>query len=76
MLLGAGRERVTDRIDLGAGIVIRKKPGDPVAAGETLLDLHYNDDSRLDAAVELATTAIAIDDAAPAARPLVLDHVT
>ena len=40
MLLGAGRETKESVIDMGAGIVLRKKVGDPVQAGEVLAVLH------------------------------------
>ena len=39
-LLGAGRSRKEDSIDHRAGILLRKKPGDPVQKGETLAELH------------------------------------
>jgi len=38
--LGAGRERKDATIDLAVGIVLEKKIGDPVAAGETLAVIH------------------------------------
>ncbi len=43
MLLGAGRETKNSTIDLSAGILLRKKVGDTVQAGEPLAVLHYND---------------------------------
>lgn len=64
--LGAGRDKKSDAVDLSAGIILHKKPGDAVAAGEPLLDLHYNDASRLPAALALATQAAVIGDRAPA----------
>ena len=75
MALGAGRERVDDRIDHGAGVIISKKPGDAVRAGETVLELVYNDDGRLTEAVALAEQAIQVTDTPPAATPLVLARV-
>ncbi len=71
MLLGAGRDRVDAVIDPATGIVARKKPGDRVVAGEPMLDLHYNDPSRLQQAIQLAQSAIEIGPTAPAAIPLV-----
>lgn len=43
MLLGAGRECKGAAIDLTAGIMLHKKTGDTVQAGEALATLHYND---------------------------------
>jgi pyrimidine-nucleoside phosphorylase/thymidine phosphorylase len=40
MALGAGRSRLEDRVDPAAGIEVRKKVGDPVAAGEPIATLH------------------------------------
>ncbi len=76
MLLGAGREHVSDPIDLGAGVLIRKKPGDAVTVGEPILELHFNHDRRLDEAVRLAEVAIEVGPVPPTARPLVIDHIT
>jgi thymidine phosphorylase len=47
MLLGAGREKVVDRIDPAAGLIVHKKIGHEVRTGEPLVTLHYNDGSRL-----------------------------
>jgi len=75
MLLGAGREKVGDSIDPGAGIMIAAKPGAAVAAGQPILELRYNDGRRLDEAVRLAEAAITIGDAPVDAAPLILDHI-
>ena len=76
MALGAGRRRIEDRVDHGAGILIAKKPGEKVRAGDTILELLYNDEHGLDEAVELAQTAIQIAVEPPTVRPLVLGVVT
>jgi pyrimidine-nucleoside phosphorylase len=76
MLLGAGREQVSDTIDLGAGIMICQKPGARVAAGDPILELRYNDGRRLDEAVRLAEGAIEIGASAGERRELVIEHVT
>jgi thymidine phosphorylase len=64
--LGAGRDKKSDPVDLSAGIIIHKKPGDPVASGEPILELRYNDESRLKTALGLAQQAAVIGDRAPA----------
>jgi pyrimidine-nucleoside phosphorylase len=42
MMLGAGRQTKEDDIDLSVGIVLNKKVGDKVKAGESLLTIHSN----------------------------------
>jgi pyrimidine-nucleoside phosphorylase len=73
--LGAGRDKKSDPVDLSAGILLHKKPGEAVAAGETVMELRYNDESRLSAAVALATQAVVIGDKPPAEAPLVMGWV-
>jgi len=73
--LGAGRDKKGDAIDLSAGILLKRTVGDAVTAGEPVLELRYNDPSRLEAAVALATQAVVVGELAPAAQPLVLGWV-
>ena len=42
MHLGAGRATKDEAIDLGVGIVLKKKVGDPVRKGEPLAEVHSN----------------------------------
>lgn len=42
MLLGAGRATKDSVIDLAVGLVLRKKIGDPVKKGESLVTIHSN----------------------------------
>lgn len=44
MLLGAGRATKEDKLDMSAGLVIHKKIGDPVQAGDSLVTLYSNQD--------------------------------
>jgi len=73
--LGAGRDKKGDSVDLSAGILLRKKPGDTVAAGEPIMELRYNDEARLKTAIALASQATVIGDVAPADAPLVIGWV-
>jgi len=73
--LGAGRDRVEDKVDPAVGIVLRVKPGDRVDAGNPLLELHVRDQATIGAALPLATAAIALDDAPPPARALIVGEV-
>lgn len=57
--LGAGRQRKGDPIDHAVGILVHKKVGDSVAAGEPIFTLHANDAERLAQAKErLARTVV------------------
>ncbi len=65
VLLGAGRERKTDNIDYGAGIVLSKKTGDKVEIGDTIATLYANTKERLENAERLFTSAFVIGDEKP-----------
>ncbi|MCJ7512419.1 MAG: thymidine phosphorylase [Anaerolineales bacterium] len=49
--LGAGRQVKGEAIDHSVGIVVHRKVGDPVTAGEPLFTVHANDPARRDAAL-------------------------
>ncbi len=42
MLLGGGRQKADDQLDYAVGIMMNKKVGDPVKAGESLLIIYSN----------------------------------
>ena len=71
MLLGAGRETVDAQIDPAVGLVVKRKLGEPVSAGDPLLTLHYNDRSRLEETERLVSNAYHIQDQPPSKVPLV-----
>ena len=73
--LGAGRDRVEDAVDAAVGIMVVAKPGDAVREGAPVLELHYRDRARLDAAIRLTSQAITIGDERPAPRPLIVGEV-
>jgi len=51
------------------------KPGDTVRAGDPVLELHYRDRGRLEAATRLTGQAVTIGDARPPARRLIVGEV-
>ena len=71
MLLGAGRETVDSRIDPAVGLVLHKKVGDPVDAGEPLATLHVNDRRHLEEATARLRAAVAVQKGPVPSRPLV-----
>jgi len=75
MVLGAGREKKDDLIDHGAGVVLRKKCGDSVEAGEVIAELYYNEkySASFERAKELLRSAYKIETDRPEKRPLVFE---
>jgi pyrimidine-nucleoside phosphorylase/thymidine phosphorylase len=72
VILGGGRERKEDSIDPAVGIVMHKKVGDWVSAGESLATIHYNSEPRATRARQLLTESFRITDSPQAERrPLV-----
>ncbi len=75
-LLGAGRMTKEDVIDLGAGLVLRKKTGDRVEKGETLAVLYASEEGeRMAAALEGLRKAYHFSEKAPKKRDLIIDSV-
>ncbi|MCR5222473.1 MAG: pyrimidine-nucleoside phosphorylase [Lachnospiraceae bacterium] len=52
LLLGGGRRSKTDVIDLSVGIILKKKTGDQVSAGESIATLYANDEQKMKEAAE------------------------
>jgi thymidine phosphorylase len=73
--LGAGRARKEDPVSASAGVLLRKKPGDAVSAGDVMLELRADDASRIPSARDVAVAAVTISDAAPDACPLILERL-
>jgi pyrimidine-nucleoside phosphorylase len=72
--LGAGRSRKEDSVDPAAGLLLRKRVGDPVRQGEVLAELHADSEARLDAGEARFRAAVAIGPA-PAAGELVIERI-
>jgi thymidine phosphorylase len=73
--LGAGRARKEDPVSFGAGVMLRVRPGDRVAAGDVLLELRADEAGRIPAARAEAAAAITIGENAPTPTKLVLDRI-
>ncbi|MHB8927128.1 MAG: pyrimidine-nucleoside phosphorylase [Bacillota bacterium] len=71
MQLGAGRARKGDPVDLAVGVVLRKKVGDRVRAGEPLAVALADKAELLPAAVERVRAAYRLASVPPAPRPLI-----
>jgi pyrimidine-nucleoside phosphorylase len=75
VLLGAGREKKEDCIDPSVGIMVRKKLGDKVSAGEALCTVHYNSAERLERARPLLQQSYKIEAAFSSARGSLVSRV-
>ena len=75
MLLGAGRNTKEDTIDAAAGILLRKKTGDFVKAGETIATLYAEKESVFDAAEKRLKAATYFGASPNEKQPLILDVV-
>ncbi|MFL0277425.1 thymidine phosphorylase [Mycobacterium sp. SMC-19] len=71
--LGAGRSRPGERVQHGAGVRIHRRPGDPVAAGETLFTLYTDTSERLAAALAELDGGYRVGDTPPQPRPLIIE---
>ncbi len=75
MLLGAGRERITDSIDYSAGIILNRKTGDYVRSGEQVAMLYYNNERNLEEAEEIFLGGVEIGPQKPEHRKVVLEVI-
>lgn len=75
VLLGAGRERKDDSLDLTAGIYLHKKIGDSLQKGDILAELFTSSADRLAIAQEKLAAAYLIGEAPQETRPLILGRV-
>ena len=71
-VLGGGRSRKGDAVDLGVGVVLHAKIGDEVEAGEPLVTVYHNTKG-LEEAVRLLEGAFTLSDEPVEAPPLVLE---
>ena len=75
LLLGAGRNTKEDKIDFTAGIILSKKTGDFVKAGEAIATLYTNSVEKLEAGERKLIESTVIGDEKPAYKPIILDKV-
>ncbi len=73
---GAGRMVKEQQIDFGAGIVMKKRLGDVVTAGEPLAVVYSQTQAQCERAAAILSDAITIDTQPPAPTPLVLDIIS
>jgi len=70
-LLGAGREKKGDHIDVSAGVVLTRKTGDFVRRGDVLAYLHTNRAEKLGEAELMYRNALTLSDSPVKREPLI-----
>jgi thymidine phosphorylase len=76
--LGAGRERLGESVQAGAGIEIHAKPGQTIAAGQPLFTLHTDEPERFERAIEALADCVRISSTGEKVErlPLILEKIT
>jgi pyrimidine-nucleoside phosphorylase len=75
VILGGGRERKEDSVDPAVGIVLHKKLGASVAAGEPIATVYHNDESRAQRARQLILDSCEITDQAAGTKKNLIHRV-
>ena len=71
-ILGAGRVKKEDDIDHTAGLVLAKKTGDLVRAGDMLVTLHTDRSEKIKEATRIFSEALTFAEEPPMRKPLIL----
>lgn len=75
MLLGAGREKIGDKIDPAVGVQVLKKKDDWVQRGSTLAVLHANDKELISSATDRLQKCYQFTDIIPIHQPLIIETI-
>jgi pyrimidine-nucleoside phosphorylase len=75
VILGGGREKKEDAVDPAVGIVVHKKIGDRVLAGEALCTIHCHSRTAAERARRMIAESYTISDMPPAHRPALIHRV-
>ena len=73
--LGAGRSAPGAQVQFGAGVRMHRRPGDSVAAGDTLFTLYTDTPERFGPALAELDGGWSVGDDAPEIRPLIIDRI-
>ncbi|MDR6938642.1 thymidine phosphorylase [Arcanobacterium hippocoleae] len=74
--LGAGRAKQGEPVQLGAGIELFAKPGDPVVKGQKLMTLHTDEESRFERAFESLAGAVEYGESVDLPESVVLQRIS
>ena len=71
LLIGAGREHVSDTVDPAVGILMHKRYGDKVSCGEAFASMYVNDERNLAQALDMLVSAVEISPFQPPEMKLI-----
>lgn len=74
-VLGAGREKKSDDIDLSVGVYLNKKTSEKVSKGDVLYTVYSNNADKTAQCIEYCNNAYEICDKPPLPKPLIYDIV-
>lgn len=75
MELGAGRETKDSVIDYGAGVILNKKPGDFVRAGDTIAVLYSENQDKNKRAEDIILAALKLGKECPSPEKIIYDRI-
>ncbi|RYY00523.1 thymidine phosphorylase [bacterium] len=75
-MLGAGRDKKEDIIDLGVGVELKVKRGQKVNKGTVLAVLHANNLRNIEKALETIRSAFTINEIQPKTQPLIREVIS
>ena len=76
MILGAGREKKTDRIDPAVGLWLKKRIGDKLEKGDPIAVIYSNDKEKTEESKKCLLEAYKIGEEKPEEKPLIIDVIT
>jgi pyrimidine-nucleoside phosphorylase len=75
VLLGAGRNKMEDSVDFGAGLWLEKKYGDTVKKGDIIARIYASDKKRLQEGSALFASGVKIQASKPKTKPIVSEII-
>ncbi|MDD2628313.1 MAG: thymidine phosphorylase [Clostridia bacterium] len=73
--LGGGRNKKEDEIDLSVGFILKKKTGDKVKQGETIMQMIFNDKDKVEKTTKCISKALKINAEKELEKPHVIDII-
>ncbi|MCL5774269.1 MAG: pyrimidine-nucleoside phosphorylase [Firmicutes bacterium] len=76
MVLGAGRQKKEDTIDMAVGLILKKRVGETVEKGESFAEIYANDESKIKESERLLVKSFKFSSEPPEVPPLILDTIS